>query len=62
MVPFFVSRWGSSPTDDVFKAWFTGTTLPQVLGFYLRMLFECGFGKDIHYRAAWLALLILVMS
>jgi hypothetical protein len=41
------------------KVVFTGTVLFLVLGFYLRMLFECGFGRDIDRRGAWLTLLIL---
>jgi hypothetical protein len=50
----------SSPIDYVFKVLFTGTILLLVLGFYLRMLLECGFGQRVHYRGAWLALLIFV--
>jgi hypothetical protein len=42
------------------KAVFSGTILFLVLGFYVRMLFECGFGHSISHRGAWLVLLIIV--
>jgi hypothetical protein len=41
------------------KIMVTGSVLFLVRGFYLRMLFECGFGRDIDHRGAWLTLLIL---
>src|ERR1700676_3931261 len=41
------------------KVVFTGAVLFLVLGFYLRMLFECGFGRDIDHHGAWLTLLVL---
>lgn len=34
--------------------------LGVVLGFYLRMLLECGFSRDVRRRGAWLTLLIAV--
>lgn len=34
--------------------------LGVVLGFYLRMLLECGFSRDVSRRGAWLFLLIVV--
>lgn len=34
--------------------------LAVVLGFYLRMLLECGFSRDVSKRGAWLILLIIV--
>ena len=34
--------------------------LGVVLGFYLRMLLECGFSRDVSRRGAWLILLIVV--
>lgn len=43
----------------VFKTLFVGAMLFFVVGFYLKMLFECGFGRDIANRGAWLTLLIL---
>jgi hypothetical protein len=49
----------SSAFDYTMKAVCTGATLFIVLGFYLRMLFECGFTPDVDHRGAWLALLIL---
>jgi hypothetical protein len=42
------------------KAMISGAILVLVLGFYLRMLFECGFGRDIPQRGAWLALLVML--
>jgi hypothetical protein len=49
----------SSAFDYTIKIVSTGATLFLVLGFYLRMLFECGFGREVDHRGAWLALLIL---
>jgi hypothetical protein len=48
-----------SVINYIIKIVFTGTVLFLVLGFYLRMLFECGFGRDIENRGAWLTFLIL---
>ena len=42
------------------KAFITGTILFLVLGFYLRMLLECGFARAVPYRSGWLFLIILV--
>jgi hypothetical protein len=44
----------------IVKTLLTGAVLFLVLGFYLRMLFECGFARNICHRGAWLTLLILV--
>jgi hypothetical protein len=46
--------------DYIFKILSTGVILFLVLGFYLRMLFECGLARNINNRGAWLALLIFV--
>jgi hypothetical protein len=52
----------AAPTifNYITKTLLTGTVLFLVLGFYLRMLFECGFARNVSHRGAWLALLILV--
>ena len=44
----------------VLKTVITGTMLVVVLGFYLRMFWECGVAKDIRHRSAWLLFLIFV--
>jgi hypothetical protein len=44
----------------IVKTLLTGAVLFLVLGFYLRMLFECGFARSIRHRGAWLTLLIVV--
>ena len=31
-----------------------------ILGFYLRMFFECGFAQDVHRRGVWLLLFVLL--
>jgi hypothetical protein len=45
--------------NQIVKIVITGAVLFIVLGFYLRMLFECGFGREIDHRGAWLTLLII---
>jgi hypothetical protein len=44
----------------VAKKLLAGIVLVVVLGFYLRMVFECGFARNIYHRGAWLTLLIIV--
>jgi len=37
-----------------------GLLLIGILGFFLRMLFECAFSREVYQRGAWLLLLIFV--
>ena len=37
-----------------------GLLLVAILGFFLRMFFECAFSRDVYRRGAWLLLLICV--
>jgi hypothetical protein len=47
-------------TNYIVETLISGAILFLVLGFYFRMLFECGFRRDVRHRGAWLTLLILV--
>ncbi|MGP8033143.1 MAG: hypothetical protein ACLPQ6_03275 [Steroidobacteraceae bacterium] len=51
---------GSSFGGFIARLLVTTIILVVVLGFYFRMLWECGFAKDIRNRSAWLIVLILV--
>jgi hypothetical protein len=50
----------STIINFIVKTLITGSILFLVLGFYFRMLLECGFSRNVDHRGAWLTLLILV--
>ena len=47
-------------TPVLIRAAVAGTVLVVVVGFYLRMFFECAFGQGAHRRSWWLLLFIFV--
>jgi hypothetical protein len=47
-------------TNIIFRALIAGTLLVVILGFYLRMFFECAFSPGVYRRGGWLLLFILL--
>src|SRR6185437_6653363 len=50
----------TSLADFAIKCAITVALLVAIPGFYVRMLYECGFAKHTRLRGAWLALLLLL--
>ena len=47
-------------TNIILRTAVAAILLVGVLGFYLRMFFECAFSKDVHRRGGWLLLFIFL--
>lgn len=57
MLEFLIER---PDTSMLIRVAVAGLLLVVILGFFLRMFFECAFSTNVHRRGAWLLLLILV--
>lgn len=47
-------------TNILIRAVIAGILIVVILGFYLRMFFECAFSTDVRRRGAWLLLFVVI--